>query len=85
MAAAQAVKLHARTPHLAAIRNGGLLVAGLGRDDEAHGGEWLVVALFQQHQPVIAELRLHIQRDPIGLALHLFEFGDADQFPFDGG
>ena len=85
VAAAQAVELHARAPHLAAVGDGRLLVAGLGRDYEAHGGERLVVALFQQHQLVIAELRLHIQRDPIGLALHLLEFGDADQFPFDGG
>ncbi|MNH05630.1 hypothetical protein D3C79_649730 [compost metagenome] len=49
VAAAQAVELHTRAPHLAAIRDGCLLVAGLGRDDEAHGSERLVVALFQQH------------------------------------
>ncbi len=85
VAAAQAVELHARAPHLAAIGDGRLLVARLGRDDEAHGGERLVVALLQQDQIVITQLWLHIQGHAIGLALHLFEFGHADQLTVDGG
>ena len=85
VAAAQAVELHARAPHLAAIGDGRLLVARLGRDDEAHAGERLVVALLQQDQIVITQLGLHIQGHAIGLALHLFEFGHADQLTVDGG
>ena len=85
VAAAQAVELYARAPHLAAIGDGRLLVARLGRDDEAHAGERLVVALLQQDQIVITQLGLHIQGHAIGLALHLFEFGHADQLTVDGG
>ncbi len=85
MAAAQAVELNARAPYLAAIGNGGLLVASLGRDDETHGGERFVIALFQQYQLVVTLRRLHIQGDAIGLALHLLEFSDADQLALYGG
>ncbi|MNH05631.1 hypothetical protein D3C79_649740 [compost metagenome] len=83
VAAAQAIELHARAPHLATVGNGSLLVTGFGRDYEAHAGQRLVIALFQQGQLVIAQLGLHRQRHAIGLALHLFKFGDADQFTLD--
>ena len=84
MAAAQAVELHARAPHLATIGDGRLLVAGLGGDDETHGGQRLVIALFQQDELVITQRRLDIQGDAIGLALHLLELGHPDQLTLDG-
>ena len=85
VAAAQAVELDARAPHLATIGDGRLLVAGLGGNDETHGGQRLVIALFQQDELVITQRRLHIQGDAIGLALHLLELGHPDQLTLDGG
>ena len=34
---------------------------------------------------MITQLRGHLQGDAIGLALHLFKFGHADQLTLDGG
>ena len=75
---AQTVELDARTPYLAAIGNGRLLVAGLGGKNNTHCTKHLASLLHGQL--MVTQWQISSDGNTISLVFHVTKMGNANHF-----